>query len=97
MDLRALPRCLPLFTFLIKHLLHPLVRLPVHVDDPHALSLRPVYLPPHRLVIRRRVDLARVQPLLRDGDDRAPPEIGGKDTLDLVVDAAPHRLEALVV
>lgn len=97
MDLRALPVMLPLPTALLEHLARVVVHVLPALDDLHALALRAVDLAPHRLVRLRRVHLRRVDALLRDRDDRAPPELFREVALGRPVDAAPYWLEALLV
>lgn len=93
MDLCSLPRLRPILTPLLNPPLHILVHLPIHLHNLYSLPLRPMYLPSHSLIIRRRINLNRIQPLFRRRNDRRPSQLMCQIMLRLFINATPNRLE----
>lgn len=94
-NLSALPVGRPVFALLVKLCLDVVVWLALDLDDLYAFPLRPMDLPPHRLVVVGWIDLDGIESFLSDSDDRTPTEFHGEVLFRLPVDAAPNRLEGL--
>ena len=97
MYLLPLPLRFPVFQPFVYQLLRALVDLPIDLDNLHALPLRTMNLPPHRLVVLLRLDLRGVKSLFRDSTDSAPPQLMRQNAFTCLIHARPNRFESLPV
>ena len=97
MYLLPLPLRFPVSQPFIYQLLRALVDLPIDLDDLHALPLRTMNLPPHRLVVLLRLDLRGVKSLFRNSTDGAPSQLMRQNAFTGLTHTRPNRLESLLV
>lgn len=99
MDLSTLPIRCPLLQVapLLDLPLDFLVQLSFNLHRLDATPLSSVNLPSKRLVVIRRMDLHRVQALLCNGNDCAPPEFHSEVPLGVFVNTTPNRFDVDVI